>query len=215
MKKVFGVSVLFLVLIFSGCSISNNNKTKIDNEESKNEVSGLGQQVKNQNTNSSTSSIDNPEVSSCDFWKGKDYQEANSYSSLASAKDKAGSLIVKGQILQRIEDASFEEDKKVTKVYLVFYKPVNEAQQLFYNYYSSNAANGNGINRIDDQKLLFRLGVIKDSKLITTANISDELNKRIVSLIDTNNDIQLKLIIPVYYGGGAGDDFSFACDISE
>ena len=215
MKKVFGVSVLFLVLIFSGCSISNNNKTKIDNEGPKNQVSNLQQQVKNQNTNSSTSFIENPEVSSCDFWKDKDYQEVNSNNSMVSVKDKAGSLIVKGQILQRIEDASFEEGKKVTKVYLVFYNPVNEAQQLFYNYYSANVANGNGINRVDDQKLLFRLGIIKDSKLMTTANISDELENRIVSLIETDNAIQLKLIIPIYNGGGAGDDFSFACDISE
>jgi hypothetical protein len=215
MKKVFGASVLFLVLIFSGCSISNNNKIKIDNEGAKNQVSDPQQQVKNQNTNSSTPSIDNSEVSSCDFWKDKDYQESNSNNSMVSVKDKAGSLIVQGQILQRIEDASFEEDKKVTKAYLVFYNPVNEAQQLFYNYYSANVANGNGINRVDDQKLLFRLGIIKDSKLITTANISDELKNRIVSLIDTDNTIQLKLIIPIYNGGGVGDDFSFACDISE
>ncbi len=45
MKKVFGISALFLVLALSGCSISNNNQSKIDNEDLKNQVNDLQQQV--------------------------------------------------------------------------------------------------------------------------------------------------------------------------
>lgn len=203
MKKYILIPVLFVILILSGCSIIDNNRTKIDDEVAKKEASSPQQQV------------DQPDINSCAYWKDKDYQEVDSYNSMSSVKDKAGSIVVKGQILQSIEDDPFEEGKKVTIVYFVFYNPDNVAQQLFYNYYSANVANGNGINRIKDQKLLFRLGILNDAKLITSANINAELSNRLVSLIDTGNSTQLKLVIPIYNGAGAGLDFSFACDISE
>ena len=45
MKKRFWIVAVFLVLTISGCSISNNDQTRADNEELKKQISDLAQQV--------------------------------------------------------------------------------------------------------------------------------------------------------------------------
>lgn len=159
--------------------------------------------------------IDNPDITSCSFWKDRIYGQVDSHESMAEVNDGAGTLFVEGKIVQRIEDASWEDNKKVTKVYLVFSDPVNDAQRFFYSYYSLLATKGNGINRIDGQQLFFRLGFKEGSELISSSVISEELKSQIISLIDQDKDIKIQLTIPIYHGGGVGDEFSFACEIAE
>lgn len=186
-----------------------------DLRQEANKISENEQKSKDNSINYGLSDNNINALTDCNFWKYKKFDKVDPYSVKTSAREVAGSLVLKGHIVQRVEDASFSDNgEKVTKVYLVFDNPVSDEQKIYYDHYLA-LTKINGINSIDGQKLLFRLGIIKDSKLTTSADISEELKNRIVSSIDKDNLVQLKLVIPIYPGGGVGDNFSFACDISE
>lgn len=190
-------------------------QSQIDLLKKQNETTQLPsaiEQDQTNNTDSVPSFTDNTAVTSCDFWKDRTYGKV--YTNV-EGNDAAGTLAIKGRIIQRVEDASWEEGKKVTKVYLVFSDPVNTSQQVFYDRYLKMAQGGNSINRAEGQQLLFRLGIKENSELATSVDISDELKNRVMSFIDKADTIQLKLTIPIYRGRSAGDEFSFACLISE
>jgi outer membrane murein-binding lipoprotein Lpp len=170
------------------------------------------EQDQTNNTDSVSSFTNNSAVTSCDFWKDRTYGKV--YTDVEGS-DAAGTLVIKGRIIQRVEDAAWEEGKKVTKVYLVFSDPVNTSQQVFYDRYLKMAQGGNSINRAEGQQLLFRIGIKENSEIITSADISNELKNRIMSFTDKADTIQLKLTIPIYGGRSVSDGFSFACLISE
>jgi len=189
---------------------------QIDLLKKQNETAQSSSVIKQDQTNNADSIpyfTNDIAVTSCDFWKDRTYGKV--YTDIGDRNDAAGTLTIKGRITQRIENASWEEGKKVTKVYLVFSDPVNSSQQVFYDHYLEMAQGGNSINRADGQQLLFRLGIKENLELITSADISSELKNRILSFIDKTDTMQLKLTIPIYEGRAVGDDFSFACLISE
>lgn len=155
---------------------------------------------------------DSPAITTCDFWKDRPYEKVHTD---IEGDDAAGTLSLKGQIVQRLEEASWKEGEKVLNVYLLISDPTDKPQQVFYDRYMEMVQRNNSINRDSGKQLLFRIGIKEDSKLVTSANISNKLSNRLLSLIDTPETVQLKLTIPIYGGGGVGDYFSFACDISE
>lgn len=169
--------------------------------------------TEDETTNSIPSFTNNPAVTTCDFWKNQTY--GNVHTDI-EGDDAAGTLEIQGRILSRFEKAAFSDTgAKVTKVYLTFSKPASNSQQIFYDHYMAVAERNNFVNRIDGEQLLFRLGFKENSSLTSSANISNNLRNRLVSLIDTMKTVRLKITIPIYPGMGVGDDFSFACDISE
>ncbi len=163
-------------------------------------------------TDSIQSYTNNPSVTTCDFWKERTYE--NVYTDI-EGNDAAGTVSITGRIVQLVEDASWVEDKKITKVYLVFSHPTSASQQVFYDHYMAIVQGGNGVNRFNGQQLLFKLGTKEGSGLATSADISNELGNRLISLIDKTDTIELKLTMPIYGGRGVGDTFSFACEVSE
>lgn len=217
---VGGIIYFVLNNSYSGKQTQLNNQisalqNQVEELKKQNEVTQPPSTIKQDQTNNADSIpsfTNNPAVTSCAFWKDRTYGKV--YTDV-EGNDAAGSLEIKGRIVQRAEDASWEEGKKVTKVYLVFSDPINTSQQIFYDRYLEMAQGGNSINRADGQQLLFRLGIKENSVLTASANISDKLKDRIISLADKTDTIQLTLTIPVYGGRGVGDEFSFACDISE
>lgn len=149
-----------------------------------------------------------PEIFTCDYWKDKNYDN-NEFDS------PAGTLTVSGTIIKKIEDKVFAEDEKVTKIYLVVSEPKEYPQKSFYENYRKLVEKHNSINDMEGQKLLFNLGILEDSELVSSSDISNELKNRIISLIDKNETVNLVLTIPAEAGHSVGDDFSFACAISE
>lgn len=165
-------------------------------------------------TNQIPSFTNNPAIKTCDFWKNKTYGKVHTD---IEGDDAAGTLEIQGRILSRVENAAYDSDTegKVTQVYLTFSEPTNDSQQIFYDHYMATARPNNSINETDGEQLLFRLGLKENFDLTTSADISDSLRKRLVSLIDKTDSVRLKITIPIYPGMGVGDDFSYACDISE
>ena len=225
MKIVFLTSVLLSVLVFSGCSIQNSNPARINSNGMGGDITDLRQETNNisesepQNKEISINYgflVDNVDsLTDCNFWKDKKFGKVDSYEIKTSPKDAAGSLVLKGRVVQRVKDAAFSDNgEQVTQVYLVFDNPINDEQKIYYDHYSELAGR-NGVNTVDNQKLFFSLGVIENSELKTSANISEKIKNHIVSSIDKDNLVQLKLTIPIYRGTGVTDYFSFACDISE
>lgn len=155
---------------------------------------------------------DSPEITTCDFWKDKTYGKVQTD---IERNTTAGTLSVKGTVIQRIEDAAWAENKKVTKVYFVFSSPSNSSQQIFYDKYVGLVNAGNSVNDLDGEQLLFNIGSRVNSNLISDSYVSDELKNRIVSAIDKDEIMNLKLTIPIYGGTSVGDNFSFACEIAE
>lgn len=190
-------------------------QNQIDSLKKQSETTQLPSVIEQDQTNGANfipSFTNNPAVTSCDFWKDRVYGKV--YTDVEGS-DAAGTLAIKGRIIQRVENASWEEGKKVTKVYLVFSDPINPSQQVFYDHYLKMAQGGNLINRADGQQLLFSLGIKENSELTTDADISNELKDRLISFIDKTDIIQLKFTIPVYVGRSGGDESCFACAISE
>ncbi|MFA5000061.1 MAG: hypothetical protein WC545_01750 [Patescibacteria group bacterium] len=230
MKKLLAI---VLIIVFTGVGVVGayyyqNQKSEKRQNEFNNQISALQTQLAELKTEPMAEdkdntmqftvqeltsiglfpSIDSPILTTCAFWKNIIYSPINT-------NDAAGTLEIEGQILERIGNATWDEEKQVTRVYLLLSDPVNDQQKKFYDHYMAMAQDGNGINKTDNQQLLFRLGIKENTTLTTSANISNELRSRLISLIGKNDVIKLKVTIPYYPGGGVGEKFSFACDISE
>lgn len=190
----------------------SESKSLIDlSERELNQLAPLMKEDLNGTDDSMGSFTNNASVTSCDFWKDKSYGEV----STDFGDGLAGTLSLRGRVIQRVQDASWQEGKQVTVVYLSISDQENSSEQVFYDHYFKMAQGGNAINRIEGEELLIRLGAIENSELITTADISIEIKDRILSLIDKTHTIQLNLTIPIYPGSSVGDNFSFACFISK
>lgn len=150
----------------------------------------------------------NPDIYTCDYWKDKVFDETEFGS-------PAGTLIVTGSIVKKEGIKYFTENEKITRVYLSVSEPKENPQKLFYETYLSMVAGGNTINDNDGPKLLFKLGMLENSHFIPGLSMSSDLNNKIMSLIDKNETIKLKLTIGIPQGRSGGDGESFACTISE
>lgn len=150
----------------------------------------------------------NQEIYTCDYWKNKKYDNNEFYS-------PAGTITVNGLIVKRVRDKSWVEGEKVTKIYLAVSKSEDNTQKLFYETYRNLVVRQNSVNETDGQLLLFNLGTLEDSKLVSDSNITNDLKNKIISIIDKNESIRLKITIPIQYGTSVTETFSFACQISE
>lgn len=153
----------------------------------------------------------NPAIYTCDYWRDKVYDDYK----LPYYDFPSGTLTISGSIIKKVEDEVFAEEEKVTKIYLAVPEQKENPQKLFYKKYKELVEKQNLINDIEGQKLLFNLGILENSKLISTAKISDNLKKKIISLIDKNENIDLKLTTSIGEGRSVDDTFSFACEVSE
>jgi hypothetical protein len=117
--------------------------------------------------------------------------------------------------VKREKDKPFSENEKITNVYLVVSEQKENPQKLFYEYYRGLVEGKNYINDMENQKVLFRIGMLENSKFIPGLGISDSLKNKIMSLIDKNEMIKLKLTINIPPGRSASDGESFACSALE
>lgn len=121
MKIVFLTSVLLSVLVFSGCSIQNSNPARINSNGMGGDITDLRQETNNisesepQNKEISINYgflVDNVDsLTDCNFWKDKKFGKVDSYEIKTSPKDAAGSLVLKGRVVQRVKDAAFSESE--------------------------------------------------------------------------------------------------------
>ncbi len=205
------IAVLFLsasvYLVLRGMG-SEINSEEVVKDEVGEEVIVKKEKINNGYLAESDSEEENDYSTFCSKWKDIEF---------ATINKEAGSVDVTGTIITKLENAPFVENEKVTNVYFVVSKLEieDENQQLFYNYYMKKVKNGNAINDVDGENLLFKLGIIEEEKLISTSEISDNLKSQIISIANTGDSINLRLTIPVYEGGGAPASFSFACEIVE
>jgi len=87
-------------------------------------------------------------------------------------------------------------------------------QASFYSYFSNMADYGNTINDKDGQNLLFKLGLLENGRISSTANISPLAEAMIFEVLDSSGEVTLKIEVPLYVGAGAPENFSFACAVS-
>jgi hypothetical protein len=136
---------------------------------------------------------------------GGDFRAINEFGS-------AGVVSFSGNIVAR--DFSFFNDR-FSAVYIIIPSfEVETPQAEFYSYFSNMFDFGNPINDKEGQKLLFKLGLLKDGRISSTANISPLAEAMILAALVSNNDAVLKIEIPIYVGAGAPENFSFACAVS-
>lgn len=150
----------------------------------------------------------NQEIYSCDYWKNKVFDETQ-------FNYPAGSLIVNGSIVKKDGIKYFSEDEKITRVYLVVSEQKENPQNLFYEYYREIVEKGNIVNIMEGQKILFKIGMIENSKFIPGLAMPDDLKNKIMSLIDKNETINLKITIAIPQGRSASDGESLACGVLE
>lgn len=125
----------------------------------------------------------------------------------------AGQATLSGTVSSRTEDF-FGETVEV--VYFGIDEPVYESTGLkFYNYYEGLIEYGNTVNLGSKAKTAvgFKLGILKDGKLSTTAGVSDGARESIMNALNQGTVISLTLSVPNYVGRGAPSNFSFACMI--
>lgn len=158
--------------------------------------------------------------------KAQDISENNIYPSCGSWRSKPfqkypeveerylGSLSLEGTIKEKSEPAFWEENKTVLAVYFEIAPQNQEPGKNFYNGYRELVEYGNSINSLDGDTLFFRLGILESGKLVSTAKLSDQTNKRIIDSIDKRTPLRLNLVLPPSAGVGAPSEFSFACEIN-
>lgn len=125
----------------------------------------------------------------------------------------AGQATLSGTISSRREELLGET---VEVVYFAVQEPAYESTGLkFYNYYDGLIESGNTVNLGSKAKIAvgFRLGILKDGKLSTTAGVSDGARESIMKVLNQAIEISLTLSVPNYVGRGAPSNFSFACMI--
>lgn len=149
-----------------------------------------------------------PDIYSCGYWEDKVFDKTE-------FSEPAGTLTVIGSIVKREKDKPFSENEKITNVYLVVSEQKENPQKLFYEYYRGLVERKNSINDMEGQKLLFRIGMLENSKFIPGLALSDNLKNKIMPLIDKNEIIKLKLTIDIPPGRSGFDGESYACSALE
>lgn len=121
-----------------------------------------------------------------------------------------GTAAIEGRIVLREDSA--EEPAKAAYIEIL---PEQEkiSASIFYSYFSNLAEQGNSVNMLEDDALLFRLGIFENGAVTSTAHISPLAEKKIRKAADGEDLLALSLEIPVFRGMGAPDDFSFACGV--
>lgn len=86
-------------------------------------------------------------------------------------------------------------------------------QNRFYSYFFSNTKQGNMVNLIKDNDLLFNIGESKDGgkTFSSTANISPLTKVKILTALKNKETISLKIKVPIWLAKEAPSNFSFAC----
>ncbi len=127
----------------------------------------------------------------------------------------AGYATLSGKVKSRNEDVYGET---VEIVYFMMEEPRFESSNHdFYNHWNEENISSNPDLQNSDPRLgtgiPFRIGIIENSDLSTTASISDITKQAILNSLENNAQISLTFSIPRYIGRGAPANFSFACMI--
>ena len=140
---------------------------------------------------------------SCQYWSDKKFAR---FDSLATGPTAAGTVSVTGRLRQISENGR-------VYVYLVVDPPAAESAQVFYDYFMELIEKeGDTVNKTEQEKLLFRLGVVEKNKLVTTAEVTEAVAKQIVVEAKMGNEASLNITVPFYPEGEAQPQhFSFAC----
>lgn len=165
-------------------------------------------------TPSSTSQpISEQDSLKCSFWSDKEY---GNYNVPIDKVCGTGTLKVAGKIIKKTEQASWaEEGVKVDKIYLAVNEYSKDPEKSFFDCFYKLVKDGNTVNDADGEQLLFKIGILQNNKLISSASITEDLKLLILENIGSSNTLDLILSIPQYEGAGVGDEFSFACKIAK
>ncbi|MBU2080730.1 hypothetical protein KJ669_00985 [Patescibacteria group bacterium] len=119
----------------------------------------------------------------------------------------AGTAMVEGQIVSRDTTILGE---RVTAVYL---QVASSSPSSFSSYNSERVERGNTVNRVEENRLLYKLGILTDGTLESSAAISERARSAIEQALTNNEEITLLIQAPLYEGTEAPTDFTFACSV--
>ena len=127
-----------------------------------------------------------------------------------------GAVTLNGKIVKKtIREPWGPEDATVDKIFYEVTTATTDNQQLFVDHYKRMAEEGNTINLVENQKLLFGLGSNKGgTEFVTTADVEPEDWKKIISYANTGKTMQLSLTISTHRVSEVGSDFIIACRVA-
>lgn len=122
-----------------------------------------------------------------------------------------GYAAVDGKVMVQKEEVWGEIHEKV---YLIVEEPATEGPwKNFVDYFMKLVEEGNTVNTAFNGNVVFGLGIYDNDQFLTTADISDKAEAKIVQGIESGERIHLTLTIAEYLGRGAPAEFTFACKI--
>lgn len=122
-----------------------------------------------------------------------------------------GKFNLAGKIISFDGPEPWADDSTVTFIAMEVTSGTKEA----IDYFIELAKAGNTINSLKLDKLRFRLGLLENENISTTANISSFTRQKILEVMNTEEEITLNMMMPLREGAGVGGDFSFACQIDR
>lgn len=117
-----------------------------------------------------------------------------------SFEDDAGSFTMEGRVVAETAEAPFSGET-VEYVYLV----VSEDGSTAFDYFRSYAEKNDSINKIVEGKLYFKLGVLKEGSLESSAVISADAEDKILSSLKEGGMVELTMLEEVIPAMGASE----------
>lgn len=119
----------------------------------------------------------------------------------------AGTVMIEGTLVAQTRTIW---GSTTTPVYVAV---ATSSPALFEELNKERVSRGNTVNRLEGEQLLFKVGVLENGTLRSSANISERARTAIEHAVGTNERLRFSMHIPVYEGSGAPADFTFACAI--
>lgn len=94
----------------------------------------------------------------------------------------------------------------------VYIEVATASPLAFESFNRERVERGNTVNRIEDGALLFKLGMMEDGHLASSAAISERA-RATIERVRSGESTALSVQVPVYLGSNAPLDFTFACAV--
>lgn len=122
------------------------------------------------------------------------------FGACTSFEDGVGSFTMKGTVVSETAAAPFSGEA-VEYVYLV----VSDDDSTAFDYFRSYAEKNDSINKMVEGKLYFKLGVLKEGSLESSADVSQETEDKILSGLSGDGLVELTLLEEIIPAMGASE----------
>ncbi|MBD3327778.1 hypothetical protein GF340_00575 [Candidatus Peregrinibacteria bacterium] len=122
-----------------------------------------------------------------------------------------GNFTAEGTIVLINEQKPFAaDDERIDVLYFV----MENAPMVVEAYYKDMVRRGNSINKIVDEKLYYRIGIMENGEIDSVADISADALNKIEDSLENETKITLDFVTEQQKGMGAPVNFSFASEIN-